>query len=200
MITLLTLLIATASASSFYPVGKTGAKTTYTKISVCAIQEAPTPCWDITGLDLRYMEPGTKEVDDFEQPIFEAESVVTACTDLDSCSVLLSDTYCVDGGGSPAHFPVIADDFSRVYCTRLLGYVQVTVDALVINQALKDAADAADAATIADRVARAAKRDARLLDLETCATTPNPNAVDTANCMRSIAKELVRDRLLESEL
>lgn len=199
MIALLTLLIATASADNFYPVGKADAKTTWTNKAMCEDQES-FACWDITGLDLRYMEPGTKEVDDFDQPIFEAESVVTACTDLDSCSALLSDTYCVDGGGSPAHFPIIADDFSRVYCTMLLGYVQVTVPALVINQALKDAADAADAAEIADRAARAAKRDARLLDLEVCATTPNPNAVDTANCMRSIAKELVRDRLLESEL
>lgn len=79
--------------------------------------------------------------DDLANPNFELKSNVTLCTDQTDCETKL---LTLDCGISDSSFPyqkLIKNDFTEIYCTRVVSYPQVSSGQkhVVIDQSLKDA-------------------------------------------------------------
>ena len=190
----------TAFAGNYFPVGKVGDnKTVYKSKDKCERVEEVV-CYDITGKDLRYWEVGVVNVDDLTRPIYEVKTAVTPCDGEIECGDLNTVSYCVDNGQTADHIAIINESYTEIYCTRLVGYQQKGVTRLVENASNKTAADAEDAAKEAEKVSRKNKRDTRLTALVACAKASDYTNAQLKQCVRRLAKEIARLRLLESEL
>jgi len=194
LLIILIMFSSTAFAQNFYPFGKAGAKKVYiNNLAKCEANEGQA-CFDITNKSnmARWM---IGPVDDLTKPKHRKRDS-QACTDKDSCRAIQLVKDC--SAYAKRTFIVIAQDYSEVYCAEPNGYNKK--DGLVSNPAGIISDDADKAAKAADKGKRKSKRDARLLSLESCAKATTLNAAQEEVCIKTIAKELVKERLLETDL
>jgi len=156
---LLSGMFTTAKAANYFPVGKAGAKTTYTKKELCESVEGQ-ECFEISSIAPAINDVIDVQVDDVTKPVYSAKVKVLACTDKADCYLKI-EPVCTGTGpariclgycqASPnpqpnSYMPIVAADFSQVYCTSVTGYQQKWVKQLQENATKKSARDAANVA------------------------------------------------------
>lgn len=166
-------------------------QTVYFKQGKCETVES-VPCFEISGKDVRY-----NTVQNVRKGDFESASVITGCADEAACLAAIADPVAKCGDATYSAFwgDLDTDSTLESWCTR-----RNLIDSLEEDAALKTVADADDAAKVVEQANRNSKRVVRLTDLENCAKSPGLSAPEQQACIIAIAKELVRTRLLESDL
>ena len=143
LITILLLTFSNAQAANWFPVGKEGAATVYTKKAKCETAEGQT-CFDITNKDRRYHDVQTVQVDDESKPIWKASYNTGACDNPTDCGNEISEADACDEGDQYQYKKNSLLPGYTYYCTKLLGYEQIDVVKLVENPTLKAQVLAAD--------------------------------------------------------
>lgn len=135
----------TVYASNFYPVGKVGAKTVYSKKDKCEQIEGQL-CFDITTKDPRYNSPVTSMVNDIEKPIYKAPYNTENCDSEQDCvsKVSAKNASCTNGDSATYQKNQVLPGYT-IFCTGISGYEQREQTVLVENADLKASVLAADA-------------------------------------------------------
>ena len=128
------------------------------------------PCFDITGKPIAYNKVKQIELDDTSKPIYEAKSNVQACEG-QACYELIQPVcedevctnYCPD-----TYQAYVNETQTEVYCTKLTGYKQKKVDALVEDAALKAAYEQEKADKETAKQLKAAKKEAAKEWIKNC--------------------------------
>lgn len=186
------------AVQNYFPVGKPGSITTYTKLSKCKSIENPAlialhTCFEITGKDLRKWKVDL--IDNPESPKYNKRGMLP-CTDLASCQPLYDALDC--SIYDPGSFKVMIMGYTEVYCAEPNGFNQM--GSMVSNPDGIIAADKEDNDAITDRANRKTKQNVRNTSLETCAKMTSMTKLESDACIIAIAKELRKGNLLESEL
>ena len=112
-------------------------------------------CFDIEGKDLRYIKVETSPEDDKSKPIYKERYNVVACSDEMDCTNKLSaelEPYCDQGQNDFVTYEKNVLLPGMTYgCSGIVGYEQVQVTKLIVDQALKTQVLAKD---IADKEKR----------------------------------------------
>ncbi len=123
----------------------------WVKKSKCEQSESEV-CFNIKGKDPRYYIVGL--VDNLDDPTY-AKRDIQACTDIESCQLILSGKDC--SAYAVGTLRLINEGYTEVYCAEPNGYNQM--DGLVEDAALKAIADAEDAQKVIDESDRADRRN-----------------------------------------
>ena len=142
------------------------------------------PCFDITGKPIAYNKVIQIELDDTSKPIYEAKSNVQACEGQADCYEKKDKPYCQDmenvvgeivnvctsycGQFGADLIAFINAEYTEVYCTKLTGYKQKNVDALVEDAALKAAHEQEKADKETAKQLKAAKKEAAKEWIKNC--------------------------------
>lgn len=176
-----------------------GGATSYSSRNLCEYKENQT-CYVLEGKNLAYDTLQDVSVDDLERPLYGVKMKVEQKSNLAEC-FSAKDRYCDDQDPGYA-VRAVCSPSSELYCiaSSPRSYEQKLVKRLIEDASKKTAYDSAQTAAVAEKANRGAKRETRLVSLEDCAKNASPSTVEVNACMRVVAKELVRDRLLEADL
>jgi hypothetical protein len=201
-----------AQSQTWFPFGKEGANTGYTKRGRCQQVEGQ-KCYDITGRDLRRFRIGN--------PLPKVPQTVD-CADADACQAIIDERPDRCGDGTPrfddkANWPSLdfagATDFEGNPAPRPAEgfFLWCERETLVLDSAKASEADAEDAAREAARSTRRTRRQGRDVDLKQCvrvalrAPDLPPGAAQTnqlaqrqnriKDCLGAIIKEVIEQRL-----
>lgn len=143
--------------------------------------------------DVRKCEAG--QVDDLAKPRYKkADS--GSCVSADDCREKLQNLDCLAHADDA--FGVISADFSEIYCAIPDGYHKKP--GLVIDAAKAAQADAADNEKAQEQAQKRAKRQTRLADIASCAKAASLSTAHLQSCVRSLAREVARQRLKASDM
>ena len=186
---LLFLMSFSLFAGNYFPVEGVGncettSKTVFTKMDKCLKHYSKT-CIDIpTSYNCAYHIAVDEIVDDVANPNYEAESNITTCEDEATCSEALQTLTCE----TPEHFKLIAQDYSRVYCTKILSYPQIPSGrkTVVVDEAKKaifdEQKEEEEAEVKADKDAKKAAKDYfKSID---CSTLLTPFEINACNYIK----------------
>jgi len=127
--------------ANFFPVGKDGAKTTYSQKEACELKESY-HCLDITGKDPSFYDVSQKTVEesDFSKPVYGQNKLATVCNE-DTCNQIFKDytiqNKCLEAGNG--YFPKMKEEM--VVCAIIESYEKTSkvVKYLKLNQERKTA-------------------------------------------------------------
>lgn len=131
----LILIFSSTALSSYFPVGKEGAKKSYNTKQLCEQLEGQ-DCFQTFGKDLRYHEVKTVEKDDTTKPIFATPYSVQVCDSDQDCRAKMEATTCTEGDILEIVENTILPG-KKVQCKNLIGYEKKTSKELVENELLK---------------------------------------------------------------
>lgn len=174
-----------AHAENWFPMEKPDANTTYADKQVCESSESAA-CWEVSACSSD--ECSVQEVDDLNNPKFRKENETACNATLEDCSKLL-DGLCAEGEA------LVAADLSHVYCAVLDGYHKKR--AVVPDTEKVKAKRDKEAAAKKAEDERKAKRDQRVTELKDCIGLVSPTAKQTGDCLKVLAREVLRDELKE---
>lgn len=183
----------------------------------CLSKNQGEKCFNISGKDIRKWMIGS--VDDTTKPNFRAAEnspVKIDCQDFKDCrlkaldpngDLKFDDRVCLADQSSEkwdelSNWPSVTGLNGPwfIWCQKRDGTFKKK-DVLVNDPAGKAQAEAEDAANAAERVSKITKRNARLNALVTCAKTKIADftAATQKNCLRALAREIVRNKLKAAE-
>lgn len=182
-----------------------GPVTTYASIQRCEKQESPSPCMEITGKDLRTQSVQEVEIDDLSKPLYGPKlKAVGEYESLEACQSDMS-SHCDDQKPGYDVRSICAKEADpavtfELYCIadKPQGFVKRVVKQLAPDADLKSADD--------QRKADAAARETALSEINTrllqCARADlvGITPAQIAQCMKAIAKQLVKTQLQLNEL
>lgn len=155
----------------------------------------PCYCYDGVDFSISELKEVTEEqcVNDIEKPIWEKKSQVEKCDGEKDCQEKLLVLRCEDGRG------FIDENFSEIYCTKLLGYEQkcstVTYNKLQVDPSKKAKHDA-DVERLKGEAQ--AKRDAQALRVQKIKDF-DLNSANTIAKLKELLKEIQEDYKAERQ-
>lgn len=194
----------TCYAANWFPVGAIGAKKIYfgnkKQKNKCEKREKNLDgfqgCFDITGKNINYYVIG--QVDNLNEPKYKKKNEII-CVGQEQCQQKLeSELDC--SGLAEGTLHLINDEFTEVYCAEPNGYKKKP--GLVEDPTLKAQYEAKKAEEQADKESKITKREARIQALVGCAKTKiaDMSASVQKNCLRDIARELIKEKLKANEM
>jgi len=133
-------------------------------------------CFDITSKDIKYNKVKQVDVDDTSKPIYEAKSNVQACEGQADCFEKKDKEYCSDienvegetvnvctsycGQFGSGLIAFIDENYSEVYCTKIIGYKQKKIDKLVEDKELRAKFEKEKSDKEAEKLLKKSKKEA----------------------------------------
>ena len=124
---------------NWFPIGKPGAKTTYTDKAACEATEG-WDCFDPTPCKGDICKVVQKMVDDLDRPIRSKSNVQDCSTEQDCRTLVSNPAYCASGE-TPLYSPKNNQVGFEAYCSKVVAYEKKQVKTLEVDPVLKAAAD-----------------------------------------------------------
>lgn len=170
-------------------------QTNYQKGKAQCVAAESTPCFDISGHNMRYTVVGL--IDNLESPTY-ANRVSEPCSDSATCQAINAIKDC---SAFTDAFVVVAIDFSEVYCAEPNGFNQMP--GLVEDAGLKVTADLEDAQKISDQAARDVAKGPREVSLQACvqdSKNPTLTPEQIKLCINALVREMLGDKVEVTDL
>ena len=156
-------------------------------------------CYKINGKNLQYHAVSDFEVDDLDKPLWSPKEAVEQCYSQSDCRAKLEDKDCSSSGEGYQKF--INQDYTELYCTKIVGYNKRIEKRLAEDPTLKAAYDAEQEHATQDADIKKQKKEQRKSDLKQCIKGMKGNSLNDNQFKKCVADMLreIGEGYLDSE-